>query len=173
MLFSFLLLPIFLLIFSKGIAFAESDYVLPYPSFMPGSKFYTVHLIYECLSKYWHFGNFSKFKYHLKLSDNYLVEAKILFEYKQYLFAYKAIEKSDKNFQEALICLKSAKKEGKIISEKLTLFKSASKKHVVVLEEVKVNSPQTFHWQSEDSSATDLKIQDMIDKSIQLRLGIL
>ena len=67
--------------------FAESQYVLPYPSAMPGSFLYKLNLVQEEILRYWYFGDFGQFKYNLGLSDKYLVEAKTLFEYKQYLLA--------------------------------------------------------------------------------------
>src|SRR3989338_9822486 len=102
--------------------YAESSYVLPYPSYMPGSVYYKTHLVLEKLERYWYFGNFSQFVYNLKLSDKYLVEAKTLFEYKQYLFAYDALKKSDVYFDKAFLFLNKAKEEGKNIAQKEKLF---------------------------------------------------
>ena len=88
--------------------FAEASYVLPYPSAMPGSKFYKLHQLFEKFEKYWYFGNFSNFHYNLKYSDKYLVEAKTLFEYKQYLLAYQALKKSNSFFLKTKQSLENA-----------------------------------------------------------------
>src|SRR3989344_5659903 len=100
---------IFLFIFAEQ-CIAESIYVLPYPSSMPGNKLYKVHLFLESLEQYWYFGSFGQFKYSLKESDKYLVEAKTLFDYKQYILANKALQKSDIYFSRTFPFLVKAKK---------------------------------------------------------------
>ncbi len=77
----FFLLSLFLPLSS----FAQSDYVLPYPSSMPGSIYYKLHLAWESVIEYWNFGDFGQFIYNLKQFNKYVVEAKTLFEYIQYL----------------------------------------------------------------------------------------
>lgn len=78
----------------------RADYVLPYPSVMPGNKLYRITRIVDQLKKYWYFGNIAQIKYHLGLSDKYLVEAKTLFEYKQYLLATDALKRSSDQFSQ-------------------------------------------------------------------------
>ena len=78
--FYILICSLLFLILATSFSFAESDYVLPYPSSMPGSKFYQIRLIWDEVKKYWYFGSFGQFEYNLKQSDKYLVEAKTLFE---------------------------------------------------------------------------------------------
>ena len=74
-----LVIGIWLLINLASRAFAESPYVLPYPSAMPGSIFYKLNLIQDELLRFWYFGDFGQFKYNLAQSDKYLVEAINLF----------------------------------------------------------------------------------------------
>src|SRR3989344_6985672 len=96
-------LLLFLLVNLSSVrVFAQSDYVLPYPSQMPGNKFYTINQVIEKVSYFWYFGSFGQFKYNLKKADKYLVEAKTLFEYKQFLLGYQALKKSDGHFKETL-----------------------------------------------------------------------
>jgi hypothetical protein len=166
--FLFLLIFIFSF-FTLKVAFANSDYVLPYPSFMPGNKFYTVSKVFEKLEKYWYFGNFAQFKYNLKLSDKYLVEAKTLFEYKQYLFAVKALKDSDMYFKNTSIYLKKAKKEEKDITEKNKILISASQKHKEILQEIEKNIPDNFNWQPEKLDSTYLDFKKIINNSIAIR----
>src|SRR3990167_6873899 len=85
--------------------YAQSSYVLPYPGEMPGNKVYKLNLIKEKLEKYFYFGNFSQFNYNLKYADKYLVEAKTLFEYKQFLLGDSALKKSDSYFKNLKIIL--------------------------------------------------------------------
>jgi hypothetical protein len=161
------------LIFFKQISFASSSYVLPYPSTMPGSIFYKIHLAEEVILKYWYFGNFGQFFYNLKESDKYLVEAKTLFEYNQYLLGFKALQKSNTYFENILPYLGKAQKEGRDINQNMQLFKQASQKHVEVLEYLKNNAPAEFNWSPEKSPATNLQIQKLIEESIKIRKNTL
>lgn len=160
-------LSFFLFVSSKAIA--QSSYVLPYPSNMPGNMSYNIHLIYESISRFWHLGDFGQFSYSLKMSDKYLVEAKTLFEYKQYLLGYKALKKSDKYFTDILPNLIKAKKNGKSIFQKKSVLNQASKKHVEALNKMRVDTPNAFDWQPEKSAPTTLNLKQAIDESVRLR----
>ncbi|MBI2028398.1 MAG: hypothetical protein HYT07_02200 [Candidatus Levybacteria bacterium] len=162
----------FLLIFAKSL-FAAPDYVLPYPDVMPGSKFYNIKLIWEKLSKYWYFGDFGGFKYNLKMSDKYIIEAKTLFEYKQYLLGLESLKKSDKFFKEIPGYLEQEKNENKDISQNIRMLRGASLKHIEVLEKLKKDSPEFFLWQPENSSQTELYLNNAFMDSINIRKGSL
>lgn len=166
---AFLLGIIAIFLVYSPVAYAESNYVLPYPSAMPGSNFYALDLAWEAFQKYWHFGNFSQFAYNLKLSDKYLVEAKILFEYKQYLLAHQAIIKSDEYFIAAYRFLGKAKQEGKNISQKEQVLKEAALKHSGVLEQIKRGIPQKFVWTPEKDKPTSLFLWKQIDEAVKIR----
>jgi len=163
------LLTLVLFIFFSSVSFAQSDYVLPYPSSMPGSIFYKLNLIKEEILKYWYFGDFGQFHFNLKQSDKYLVEAKTLFEYKQYLLALLALQKSDKYFGKIYPNLLSAKNKGKKLAEKETIFKEAAKKHIEELTKLKSSVPSVFAWTPERELPTNLKLWESIDTSILLR----
>ncbi len=154
------------LIFTSS-AFASSSYVLPYPSSMPGSFMYNPRLLLEKALKFWYFGNFGQFTYNLKQSDKYLVEAKTLFEYNQYLLAYKALQKSDSYFLKTLPNLKDAQKEGKNISQNRKLLSSAAQKHIEILQNI--NLPDEFVWQPEKSASSVLQLKSAIETSISIR----
>lgn len=159
----------FFFLFCSPQALAKSDYVLPYPSLMPGSKLYLVQEAKDNLMRYWYFGSFGQFAYNLNRSDKFLVEAKTLFEYKQYLLADKALKKSDYFFERTFIYLNKANKENKNISAKKNILNQASLKHIEVLRELENELPENFVWQPEKSSSTKLNIKDDIDSSIRLR----
>ncbi len=167
-------LPIFAIVFltlfvtSYSFSFA-SDYVLPYPSSMPGSKFYTLHRLFEKFENYWYFGNFAKFHYDLKYSDRYLVEAKTLFEYRQYLLANDSLDKSNLYFFKAKQSLIDAKNNNKDISEKQGIFKNASLKHIEILSAIRLMVPSEFEWQPEKEKSTKIYIQKKIDESVRMR----
>lgn len=166
----FWILFVFLLLFLfPSHSFADSSYVLPYPSSMPGSKFYSFHLIEEKIMSFWYFGNFSKFKYSLKQSDKYLIEAKTLFNYKQYLLAYKALVKSDYYFEQVLPYLYKAQKEGKDIGENKFTFEEAKQKHIEVLDKLLIDLPKEFVWTDEKVAPIKLNLLNKIEQSVLVR----
>ena len=146
-----------------------AEYVLPYPSAMPGTIIYKFHLIWEAISKYWYWGNFGQFDYSLKESDKYLVEAKTLFEYNQYLLGYNALEKSDMYFSPTLLFLEKAGDEGKDISEKRSILHDAALKHIAILKKMTDQTPQDFTWTPEKNSSSNLHIHMLIQQAIQER----
>lgn len=148
---------------------ASSAYVLPYPSFMPGSFFYKLSIVKDELLKYWYFGDFGQFKYNLKESDKYLVEGKTLFEYKQYLLGASSFKKSDYYFEKLMPALLDAKKNGKNIRDNLKLLKSAGEKHIEVLEKLKGEVPEHFYWDPEKGMPANLNLKEILDNSIRLR----
>lgn len=119
--------------------------------------------------KYWYFGDFGQFDYNLKYSDKYLVEAKTLFEYKQYLFAYSALKKSDQYFRNIELALQNAQKQNKNITKKQNILKSAVLKHVELLNSIKMITPDNFVWNPEKTAPTDLNLKEAIEESIKIR----
>lgn len=150
-------------------AFAKSEYVLPYPSTMPGSIFYKVSLVKEKVMQYWYFGNFGRFFYNLKQSDKYLVEAKTLFEYNQYLLGFQALQKSNQYFFKTKLYLIKAQREGKDISENNNILSDASLKHAEVLTDLSVRLPESFIWTPEKAKPTNLNLKNIIEESIEIR----
>ncbi len=163
-----LFLVLLFLILSQKNSFASSSYVLPYPGHMPGNKLYILDQAVDTVHNLFSFGNISQFKYRLSLSDRYLVEAKTLFEYKQYKLAMNALLKSDENFVKAYPFLKKAQKQGVNISEKEKLFQEASAKHRETLLELIPKVPREFFWEDENSKPLKLKIHEKIKNSIKL-----
>lgn len=164
-----LLVILAVLIIIPSRVFAESSYVLPYPSSMPGGVFYKIQKIKETLEKYWYFGNFGEFKYNLRYSDKYLVEAKVLLDYKQYLLGYEALLRSDDYFKNIKPVLVKATKKNENISEKTELLKEASLKHIEELIELKKIVPEAFNWVPEKSSPTFIPLKKIIENSIEIR----
>lgn len=151
---------------SPAIAFASSDYVLPYPGFMPGSKLYLLKEIKNSVDRFWNFGNIGQYKYNLSLSDKYLVEAKTLFEYKQYLLGVESLKKSGKYFTEAKFSLKKARDGGIEVSNMEKVFASARDRHVEVLKDLSTLVPEKIQWVPENEPATDLYLQKEIESAI-------
>lgn len=165
-------LSIFIIVFlfiSARNVFAQSTYVLPYPSAMPGNAFYTLNLIKEEILKYWYFGDLAQFEYNLSQSDRYLVEAKTLFDYKQYLLGYRALQKSNSYFEKLSPLLKKANKDGKNISEKEQILKSASLKHMEELEKMSQILPDVFVWKPESGKETKIDFKELIRRSESIR----
>lgn len=149
--------------------FAQGQYVLPYPSAMPGNILYKINLVKESILKFWYFGDFGQFEYNLKESDKYLVEAKTLFEYEQYLLAFRSLQKSDDYFGKTLPYLSNAQKNGKDISVNKSILKDAALKHVQVLSKLVKDLPSTFIWTPEKDKPTTLNIKEKIEQSILIR----
>jgi hypothetical protein len=150
-------------------AHAQSTYVLPYPGTMPGSIWYKLHLVQERLLAYWYFGSFGQFTYTLSLSDKYLVEAKTLFEYQQYLLGYNALQKSDNYFKKVNPFLIKAAEEGKDIKEKRSILKNAARKHIEVLQNILNNTPSIVNWRPEKLAPTTIYLKDDLNVSLKLR----
>lgn len=148
---------------------ATLSYVLPYPSTMPGSIFYRLNLIKETVQRFWYFGDFGKFTYNLKISDKYLVEAKTLFEYKQYLLALSSLNKSDEHFRQTLKFINSAKKANKDIEKNRKLLSEAALKHIEVLGKLEGDLPESVVWSPEKSAPKNLLIKDAIENSKKIR----
>lgn len=148
---------------------AESAYVLPYPSSMPGSVWYKLDLLKEKVMQYWYYGDFGQFNYNLAQSDKYLVQAKTLFEYKQYLLAYDALLKSDMYYQKAWPSLLAAQKHGKDINQKTAILKGAVEKHIETLSKLKTEVPAVFNWTPEKTKPTYLNLENTINNSIKVR----
>lgn len=163
-------LIILLLLFSF-VPFVNAEYVLPYPSYMPGNKLYTVSRIVDRISKYWYWGSIASLKYHLKMSDKYLIEAKTLFEYKQYLLAVDALKRSNGEFQKTPQSLLGAKKEGKDIIQLEKTVKEATQTHVYILNRLRETMPTEFNWTPEKQKPITLRIGSLLEKSIQVRLA--
>ncbi len=163
----FVLLFFFLSTFK---AFAESStYVLPYPSFMPGSMFYRSHLLWEVISKYFYFGSLGQFKYNLGESDKYIVEAKTLYEYGQFMYASNSLNKSNEFFKNSLDSLNNAQKENKDVSLQRELLKGAALKHIEVLKKTESFLPEVVVWSPEKVKPTTIYIKRSIDEAILVR----
>jgi hypothetical protein len=166
----FLLVLLFLWLALPTRAIAqESSYVLPYPSYMPGNPFYLPKIFINKLSSVLYFGDFGKLEYSLKQSDHYLVEAKTLFEYKQYLLGSRALEKSNYYFDKIPDNLRSAERNGKDISEKEALIAEAARKHREVLTRLKAELPEEFVWTPEKSEPTKIDFRTLLNQSLNIR----
>jgi hypothetical protein len=139
---------------------------------MPGSKFYTLSVFIDEVKEYWYFGDFGKFKYNLGQSDKYLVEAKTLFEYKQYFLGSSALKNSNDYFQNVENNLELANRNGKNIKDKEVLYKQASLKHIEILTRLKKEIPRNFFWVPEKGTPTDLFLHKDIDDAISIRKNI-
>lgn len=167
-----LLIALSLPLFISKVAFASSTYVLPYPGGMPGSVLYKIHLLQEKISPFWYFGSFSQFSYNLKESDHYLVQAKTLFEYNQYLLAVNALDKSDLYFKNAINSLKNAKQEGKNTSDKSLILKNASEKHQELLTSLLETLPKEVEWHAEKTESLILPLRQKVQEAIKERAKV-
>jgi hypothetical protein len=152
-----------------GAGSVHAEYVLPYPGYMPGNKLYAISRLIDTLRQPFYFGNISAYKYHLGLSDKYLVEAKTLFEYKQYLLASDALLRSDSEFARVPVYLRRAASEGKDVRALELQLREAAARHTQVLTGLQSVLPEVFEWKPEKSDATTLSIKDMLRQSGMVR----
>lgn len=145
---------------------SASDYVFPYPSYMPGHTLYSMSRTIDYVKQWWHWGTFASINYHMALSDKYLVEAKTLIEYKQYFLAVDALTRSDRNIDKLLPLIEKASQEGKDIYPLSRLIESELESHVAVLDNLRRVVPKTVVWQPEKVQATRLDLSDDISDAI-------
>ena len=147
----------------------QADYVLPYPSYMPGNKLYKVSRLLDEAKSWWYWGSIGQTKYHMELADKYLVEAKTLFEYKQYILARSALAYSNEHIAKVPLYIARASKEQKRVAEIQSLFASQLHTHIQVLEKLKLELPKTFVWTPEKEPATTLNLFDELTGAITAR----
>lgn len=136
---------------------------------MPGNKLYQVSRVVDQLKKYWYFGNIAQIKYHLGLADKYLVEAKTLMEYKQYLLATDAMNRSDREFLQLPKYVSDAKKEKKDMSVFVALIVEAAEIHRSVLSALEPTVPEQFIWTPEKEKPTELNLNVLLQTSEEIR----
>lgn len=152
---------------------AASPYVLPYPSFMPGSVLYAGSRMIDRGSRYWHFGTIASIKYHQKLADKYLVEAKILFEYLQYPLALDALARSTAQVHEIPLLLAALEREKKDDSVFVRTFGSEIERHNEVLVQLVGTLPEKFLWVAEKSAPKELLLRQIVGTAIEERNNVL
>ncbi len=151
---------------------AFATYSLPYPSYMPGNKLYTISRFFDRVRGWWSWGSIATFKYNLSLADKYLVEAKTLFEYKQYLLAVDALRRSDEKVRLLPVSLQAAKNGGKNIELLQSIMNEAMDAHIGVLTDLKVRMPSKFLWQPEKSAPTSLPLGQLLEASKEERISV-
>ncbi len=163
------LLLIFFVISQLLHASVYADYVLPYPGYMPGHKVYRITRMLDDFRQYWFWGAIASTKYRLALSDKYLVEAKILFEYKQYLLAVDALRRSNEQFQRLPQLLGQVTREGKEAGKLTEQAIAAAAAHKQVLEKLQRELPAEFTWKPEKREAVTLDLASLLMEALELR----
>jgi hypothetical protein len=136
---------------------------------MPGNKIYRISRAFDLIQNWWYFGSIAQIKYHLKLSDKYLVEAKTLFEYKQYLLGHDALKRSDDQFLLISSHIDNGIKEGKDMSLWKQLFVDAGKIHSDILNNLILVLPRQFEWVPEKALPSTLQLHEALIRSIDMR----
>jgi len=137
-----------------------ADYILPYPSYMPGHKLYKLEQIWDRAQEYWHFGDIAKFKYYQGFADKKLVEAKVLFEHEQYLLAVDAIQVSNNSLIEAGRYLSHAIQSGKQLNRKAEIYKQALDRHQEERIKLRDELPEVIIWEDENNPPVKLNIYE-------------
>lgn len=149
-----------------------ASYVLPYPSYMPGNKLYRISRLIDTVKNYWYFGNIAQLKYHMGLADKYLIEAKTLFEYQQYLLAVDALTRSGEQLKVIPVNYYRAIGQGKDIQQLKKAINEEIDVHNDLLNKLKNDLPSSFAWQPEREKTTELRLHELLDRAIQDRLNI-
>jgi hypothetical protein len=136
---------------------------------MPGNKLYTISRILDRINNSWYSGSIAQIKYHLKLSDKYLVESKILFEYQQYLLAVDALKRSDDEFLAIPDHISKASQEGKDVRNLSETVQSAAMKHTEIITSIYASVPKSFLWVPEKSASTELDLEPIILHALRIR----
>ncbi len=151
---------------------ASASYVLPYPSYMPGNKLYRISRAVDDIKKYWYFGSIAKTKYYLSLSDKYLVEAKTLFEYKQYVLALDALDRSNNYAHRLSLLIVLSKQKHNDISSMIPIIQEYIIVHESILHTLRNQLPAEMLWQPEKQSPVLLPLHKSIDAAIEERKNI-
>lgn len=146
-----------------------SNYVMPYPSYMPGHKLYKLHQIWETVQEYWHFGDLSKEKFHREMADKYIVEAKTLFDYGQHKLAVEALIKSNDHFARAILYLMDITHEKKDNGESKQLLLQSRDKHVELITLLDDALPDEIDWQEEKKENQKLPLHFLFSQSKHIR----
>lgn len=158
-----------LVFFSINHEIYADEYVLPYPPFMPGNRFYKISRMLDSIERWWFWGNIASTKYHLKLADKYLVEAKTLFEYKQYQLGTDALKRSDAQIPQIHRSLQLAQQEGKDVQKLKSLADNAMIAHIGILQKLSEELPKSFQWTPEKQASTVINFSQLFRDSIALR----
>jgi len=158
---------LYIVLYPSGVMAA--DYVLPYPSYMPGSRLYHVSEWWDILGQYWNFGDIAGMKYERAMSDKYLIQAQVLFEYGQYKFAIEALDNSDKHFSKALVHSIELSYKKKDDGTQLSILKDQAQKHIEALDTLAEKTPDTVTWNDERTETENLPISMLFAKSKILR----
>ena len=164
-----------LLLFLLTATFApvSASYMLPYPSYMPGNTLYRLSRMSDALKLRWSFGSIARAKAYMSLSDKYLVEAKILFEYQQYLLGANALARSNSAFEQIPIYIQRGTSERKDMSEVIALLSEEVVIHNKTLTQMATVVPREFLWTPEKTNATNLSLLQYIEGAIKIRQSIL
>jgi predicted nucleic acid-binding Zn-ribbon protein len=136
---------------------------------MPGHKLYRVMRLFDDAKRYWYWGSLSSYRYNLGQSDKALVEAKTLFEYRQYLLAVHALERSNRSLQRVPDFLRQAKDKGKNIEKYIQEFGNAMDEHKRLITAIKQDTPEKFTWAPEKNTPQVLSIRQALFESEKIR----
>ncbi len=150
-----------------------ADYILPYPSYMPGNRLYQISRILDVFSQWWYWGNIASVKYRLKLADKYIVEAKTLFEYHQYQLGVEALKRSDMQVSQIVKYLVLAKQENKDIKKMDSTIVDGMNAHITILEKLSKELPETFTWTPEKQESTLLNFSQLFQNAKMERMKLL
>jgi hypothetical protein len=157
------------IIFLFSVQSVWASYMLPYPSYLPGHRLYSLSRFYDRVMSYWYFGKIASVRYHLQLADKYLVESRTLFEYGQYLLALDALDRSDREFSKSLAVYLEAVSEGRDLAAVTGKLEGATDTHIRVILELVSRLPEEAVWSPEKANSQILALHERLSESQQIR----
>jgi hypothetical protein len=142
---------------------------LPYPSYLPGNKLYRISEIIDGAKRYWYFGTLTQLKYAREMADKRIVEAKTLFEYKQYALGVRALKKSNIFISEIpllLLCLTNEKKNNPEIIRKI---EEQMNSHLDVLARMFSEVPDRIEWTEEKQTPREIHFSKLYEEAVAVR----
>ena len=103
------------------------------------------------------------------MSDKHLVEAKTLFEYKQYALGVRALEKSNSEVVQISPLLSRLIEEKKSNPEIIENVDEEMRSHVGVLARMFSETPDSIEWTEERQAPRVINLNDFHTIAIQLR----
>jgi hypothetical protein len=136
---------------------------------MPGNKLYVARQFLEQVQEFWYFGDMSKVKYHIKMADKYLVEAKTLFEYKQIKLGEVSLSISNDHFAKAVLYERDVAYEKKDKGEQEELLKNSGHKHSEIINLLMKDLPEKINWQEEKKDSETIWVHMILKQALIIR----
>ena len=161
---------LFAVFLACSVPVAATDYSLPESTVLPDQKLlYRISRNLDRVSSWYTWGDVAAVKRHLRLADKYLVEAKLLFKKRNFLYAIDALERSNLEFERIPRSIEHAILSGKDIISLRTDVQDAAKAHVAVLGVLSEQVPEVLVLTPADEESEQFEIREQLFISAGIR----